>query len=295
MHEYILDNVDGCFAASGQVSTVVLDSGEWMATGPYYHNWGASCVRLSSGAVARWDLSIPEQDTYTVSAWWPAAPEASTWSASVVAEIISAGQVVASTVFNQKNGGDQWHPLGVATLAPEDRPYVRFRSQDGASYIADALHVYSAARYNDGSAVDTVVLQPMDGILLQKTDGDQDVDGLPDQWEQQYFTDATSANPESDSDYDGFSNREEYIAGTNPRDALSYFLLGEPVFMMDGQYLLSFPTATDRVYQLQVTEDLGSGVWSNLQTYRGTGDALIITNAFHNVWQTFYRLGVSAE
>ena len=34
--------------------------------------------------------------------------------------------------------------------------------------IADALHVYSAARYNDGSEASTVTLAPMDGIVLAR-------------------------------------------------------------------------------------------------------------------------------
>jgi hypothetical protein len=34
--------------------------------------------------------------------------------------------------------------------------------------VADALHVYSAERYNDGQAVRQVTLEPMDGIILRR-------------------------------------------------------------------------------------------------------------------------------
>ena len=44
---------------------------------------------------------------------------------------------------------------------------------------------------------------------------DQDLDGLPDSWEVDYFGD-TSAEPTEDPDQDGFSNLEEYEAGTDP-------------------------------------------------------------------------------
>ncbi len=37
--------------------------------------------------------------------------------------------------------------------------------------IADAVLVESLARFNDGSAVDTLTLQPTDGIILQRTTG----------------------------------------------------------------------------------------------------------------------------
>jgi hypothetical protein len=52
---------------------------------------------------------------------------------------------------------------------------------------------------------------------------DSDGDGLPDAWEQQYFGSPTGANPEEDSDGDGATNREEFLAGTNPRDPQSRF------------------------------------------------------------------------
>src|SRR5690606_821479 len=50
--------------------------------------------------------------------------------------------------------------------------------------------------------------------------GDRDGDGMPDDWET-----ANGFNPDlasdalEDADSDGLINRDEYIAGTNPRDA----------------------------------------------------------------------------
>ncbi|MBK1723349.1 hypothetical protein [Thiocystis violacea] len=46
---------------------------------------------------------------------------------------------------------------------------------------------------------------------------DEDLDGLPDAWEREYFG-STSARPEQDSDGDGLTNLEEYQMGTDPRD-----------------------------------------------------------------------------
>ncbi|MEE9224446.1 MAG: hypothetical protein V3U51_06845 [Thermoplasmata archaeon] len=46
---------------------------------------------------------------------------------------------------------------------------------------------------------------------------DIDSDGLPDSWEIQYFGDL-SQDGEGDFDSDGFTNLEEYEAGTDPTD-----------------------------------------------------------------------------
>ena len=47
--------------------------------------------------------------------------------------------------------------------------------------MADALHIRSASRYNDGSLVSVVALQPMDGIVLERFAGDFDDNGTVDQ------------------------------------------------------------------------------------------------------------------
>src|SRR5207249_3652446 len=51
---------------------------------------------------------------------------------------------------------------------------------------------------------------------------DSDSDGIPDNWETVYSLNATSgADRDLDSDGDGMSNLQEYLAGTDPTNALS--------------------------------------------------------------------------
>ena len=54
-------------------------------------------------------------------------------------------------------------------LKGADAPIVRVRNEGTGAAISDALHVRSAARYNDGSPAASVMLEPMDGIVLQRT------------------------------------------------------------------------------------------------------------------------------
>ncbi|MFH1709140.1 MAG: hypothetical protein ABIF71_14645 [Planctomycetota bacterium] len=48
---------------------------------------------------------------------------------------------------------------------------------------------------------------------------DADGDGLPDSWEWLYFTDYDEVAG-GDPDLDGFTNRQEYNANTDPTDPL---------------------------------------------------------------------------
>ena len=80
--------------------------------------------------------------------------------------MIANNQVVASNTFDQRSGGDQWHAIANVALSPGDGAYIRMSCQGDAPCIADAIYLQSEARYNDGSTVNVVTLQPMDGIIL---------------------------------------------------------------------------------------------------------------------------------
>ena len=63
-----------------------------------------------------------------------------------------------------------------------------------------------------------------DGVGFYSMDDDFDIDndGLPDAWEIQYFGSRTAGDPNADSDGDGYSNLQEYLAGTDPLNANSH-------------------------------------------------------------------------
>jgi hypothetical protein len=105
--------------------------------------------------------------------------------------------------------------------------------------------------YNDnfasiGAAANFAIF---DNLRVETIGPDYDGDGLLDQWEVQFFSDL-SANPNVDSDGDGASNGNEFLAGTNPTNALSAFkLLGAVSDGTDVQ--LSFTTVGGRSYVVQ--------------------------------------------
>jgi pectate lyase len=59
---------------------------------------------------------------------------------------------------------------------------------------------------------------------------DTDHDGMPDEWEKKYELNPEEASDASaDSDGDGYTNVEEYLNGTNPREKIDYTNLGNNI------------------------------------------------------------------
>jgi hypothetical protein len=172
-HDYVVDDADpGAFTAGADWTSAAYDSGQWTAVGPFFHDWGKSCTQASgTGAQAEWELMIPAADRYTIDVWWPDAPAASSWSDQVVYEVVDGnGAVLATTTLSQRTGGDQWQPVASSlALAPADSAKLRIRSTAAGGFVADAVHVQSASRYNDGSAAPAVGLAAVDGMVLART------------------------------------------------------------------------------------------------------------------------------
>jgi hypothetical protein len=172
-YQYILDDSgsDG-FQTTGQWQEIELGTKEWHAIPPYYHAWNNHChQRTGNAGQALWDLALRGPGRYTIQAWWAAAPEAKDWTKQAVYEIVAGQKVLASATLDQSQVGDQWHTIAAGvTLNPQDKPCVRLTSSGGGVLLADALHVFSAERYNDGTPVRQVTLEPMDGILLRRSE-----------------------------------------------------------------------------------------------------------------------------
>lgn len=60
------------------------------------------------------------------------------------------------------------------------------------------------------------------GVYSMDDDYDLDNDGLPDSWEQQHGDCTTCLDPDGDEDEDGYTNMDEYLAGSDPNDPHSY-------------------------------------------------------------------------
>jgi len=93
---------------------------------------------------------------------------------------------------------------------------------------------------------------------------DADSDGLPDDWESAHgFNTNDGADAMADADGDGQSNREEYVTGTNPTNALSTLRI-EAIAPGDGfkDVALQFFAVSNRTYTVQSRGTVDSGIWS---------------------------------
>ena len=91
---------------------------------------------------------------------------------------------------------------------------------------------------------------------------DSDGDGLPDTWETAMGMNPNSnADRDLDSDGDGMTNWQEYVAGTDPTNPLSYLKIDR----LDlGTAAIEFMAVSNRTYSVEYRDSLGEGVWSKL-------------------------------
>lgn len=122
-------------------------------------------------------------------------------------------------------------------------------------------------------------------------------DGIPDWWRQQFFGSGATTNGNScascDPDGDGFSNLQEFLAGTDPNDPDSALRITS-IVTNGPDVVISFTSGTNRLYDLQFNDDLTTSNWSAVVTnVPGTGTitsatdlgAITLTNRFYRVRQ----------
>lgn len=120
--------------------------------------------------------------------------------------------------------------------------------------------------------------------------GDTDHNGMSDWWELHYFGVLTGTAPDGDADHDGVSNLEEYLAGTNPTNANSYFhivslTLGSPTKILATSepgkfYTLLYADAVDTNW----TAVAGQGrIPSLIEGTLELNDSSSVTNRFYRV------------
>ena len=124
-------------------------------------------------------------------------------------------------------------------------------------------------------------------------------DGLPDDWQVLYFGQPPNANaaPNADPTGSGHTNLFKYIAGLNPLDVNSRFVVSSaPVAGQPGQMRLTFhPIVSGRTYTVKFRTDLATGSWLTLTgtTESNNGSERTVTDTAATGAQKFYHIEIT--
>ena len=127
----------------------------------------------------------------------------------------------------------------------------------GTQRSATVAAIYASGRVSEESPSASATSWGADGNF----------DGLPDDWQLDYFGDLQQASifAFDDFDQDGASNRQEFLAGTDPSDPSDYLRMRIAV-NSQGLTELSWNTVPGQLYQAQISSDLRN--WDNYQGIR---------------------------
>ena len=143
---------------------------------------------------------------------------------------------------------------------------------------------------NDRNGRNDVFLTTVHPVLIEDTDGD----GMADEWETEHFG-GLPALANADADLDGFTNLEEYIAGTDPLDSSSHPRL-EISAAAQGHAQLHWVAAPGRTYVVESTPDPAKGAWSaKAGVIRIAGAAAVFGESEPPQEPVYYRLRVSND
>jgi len=130
-------------------------------------------------------------------------------------------------------------------------------------------------------------------------------DGIPDSWRAEYFPSVPSntTNGQScatcDADGTGQNNFFKYVAGLDPTNPTSVFVLNiaSATNQFEAMNLNFNPLALGRTYTPEFSTNLVGGVWLALTTYTGpvinNGNQATITDTNPIPPQEFYRIDIS--
>ena len=162
----------------------------------------------------------------------------------------------------------------------------------GADGTSLSLQRSSGTNYANDPA-NWFVAAPSAGRTNSVNSADSNGDGLPDAWQIQYFGSITApqAAPGADPDGDGFTNEQEYLAGTDPTLAGDYLKI-ESVQISGAARTINFNAVAGKTYTIVFKNRLDDVVWQRMADVpaQGVTAPIGIPDSSAGAPARFYRL-----
>lgn len=143
----------------------------------------------------------------------------------------------------------------------------------------------------EGVGAPLVLFTNLDGII----EPDIDVDGIEDHWEWDHFQGLATAGTESDQDGDRMTDQEEFVADTDPTNALSFLHLAVEGLDPEGSIALAWTGAAGRTYQIMTAPTPAQSYLPVYTTSVADTGALVVTTPVPDSVTAFIRLEVTRD
>ena len=238
-------------------------------------NQGSGCSTITSPAIYDASFSVGATDSGdNIAGFSSRGPVTVDGSNRLKPNVSAPGVNIRSSVpVNNYAGG--WsgtsmagpHVAGVVALLISAHPELKGQV-DGIERIIEHTAVPRTNSESCGDVPGTAIPNNTYGwgrvdALAALGLGDSDSDGMPDWWELWQNLNPNDPNDAAlDSDGDGVSNLNEYLAGTDPRDGADYFHIAS--ITTGADCILSFQSALNRLYTLEYRTSLAAGSWTSV-------------------------------
>jgi PKD repeat protein len=200
--------------------------------------------------------------------------------------------------YNYDGTNGPFTPVNVASVT-NTYGYLLVEISGPGSNDLDVSLTWKQRTYNSATA-SYVYLATNTTLIYTAVNRYQDSVGdcISDWWRARYFGGTgTTTNSQScagcDPDHDGADNYHEYLADTDPTNALSFFRILS--ISNTPTVSVTFLSSANRTYTLFFTTNLASGVWSNVPSQTdipGTGQVEALADPSPGGGSRFYRVGV---
>ena len=227
---------------------------------------------------------VDMSDTQMVFSFWIRGGDGAPAVDAIVLQGDTAALSARASFADYNEGSDR--------VAPEWRwivvPVTGFMAHAVGGFSAERVRLFGL-EFAPTASVGQVSSLWIDEIRVGKPD--QDRDGLPDDWEGQFFDNPTNGLAAGDDDHDGASNLAEFLADTHPGDSNSVFLIED--IQVQSPPVLSFESSSRRLYRVLYSSNLLTGAWASLGSdLWGTGSLLQVEDPDESPYRRFYRVGV---